>query len=325
MALNASFIIHDSSFTTGPARRGFTLLEFVVAMAVFSVALSGLVPLLAILSRDLQPLRKSSAPGGYDCFTPARDGNTTGANLVYQRHPWYFSADVNPWVRKLGASAALATAPASGTSPVPIQSAVEFQDDYELGSQTAQDGPGTYAGAGDWTNQANGSDLLDYHYHKAPLAPDTTTDNATWNLSVATSGWYSIQASWPADFRTTNPGWTLGTVPYSVTNTPAGGTAVTSGPFAVDQTQDATTGVSDGVRVWWNVTGPINLQKGAVVVTLSVPQSTSDTCYVLADGIRIVRNDLKVRSVQRSLSRMNGNSDGCDAKVNVSVTVNLCK
>ena len=42
-------------------------------------------------------------------------------------------------------------------------------------------------------------------------------------------------------------------------------------PFSVDQTQGPSTGISDGVNVWWNVTGPIKLQKGTVVVTLGVP------------------------------------------------------
>ena len=62
-----------------------------------------------------------------------------------------------------------------------------------------------------------------------------------------------------------------------------------------------------------------------VVVTLNVLPSASDTCYALADGIQIVRNDVIVKSIQRSLSQMNGNSDGSDVKVNVSITVNLCK
>ena len=48
-----------------------------------------------------------------------------------------------------------------------------------------------------------------------------------------------------------------------------------SSPFSVDQTQGPSTGISDGVNVWWNVTGPINLQKGTVVVTLGVPSSAT--------------------------------------------------
>jgi hypothetical protein len=302
-------------------------LEFVVAMVVFSVALTGLLPLLAILSRELQPLRKQGAPGGYECFTPARDGNTTGGNLVYQQHNWYLTPSPDPWVRKLGAGAVAATAPASGVSPIPVQSAVVFQYAYQPGGQTAQDGPGTYASVGNWVYQSTGSGVTSYYYYQAPVAPATTTDNATWTLSVTRAGWYSIQASWPVDFCATIAGSTLGTVPYAVTNngTPVINNAGVSSPFSVDQTQDASTGISDGVSVWWNVTGPVNLQPGTVVVTLNVPPSTSNSCYVLADGIRIVRNDLALVSIQRSLNQMNGNSDGSDVEVNVSAAVNLCK
>ena len=84
-------------------------------------------------------------------------------------------------------------------------------------------------------------------------------------------------------------------MPYTIANN---GTPVAVSPFSVAQTQDASTGISDGVSVWWNVTGPINLQKGAVTVTLGVPSSTLDNCYVLAGGIRIVRNDLQVVLIQ---------------------------
>ncbi len=309
------------------ARRGFSLLEFVVAMVVFSVALTGLLPLLTILSRDLQPLRKQGAPGGYGCFTPARDGNTTGSNLIYQQHSWYLAPYTDPWVRKLGASAAAATTPPSGVSPTPIQSPVVFQYAYGPGGPTAQDGPGTFVAVGSWVYQPNGAGITNYYYDQAPVAPATTTDNATWTLNVTTAGWYSIQASWPADFCTTNPGYTLETVQYAVTNngTPVTNNAGVSSPFSVDQTQGPSTGISDGVNVWWNVTGPIKLQKGTVVVTLGVPSSATNTGCVLADAVRIVRNDLQVLSIQRALNQMNGNSDGSDVNVNLSATVNLCK
>ena len=302
-------------------RRGFSFLELVVAMVVFSVALSGLLPLLAILSRDLQPLRKHGAPGGYDCSTPARDGNTTGSNLVYQQHSWYLAANREPWVRKLGASAATATTPPSGVSPIPLQPAVVFQYCYPPSSPSPDDGAGSFAAAGSW-DYSGSADITGYFYHPAPVAPQTTTDNATWTLNVATAGWYSIQASWPVGFCTANPSYCLGTAPYAVTNN---GTPLAASPFAVDQTQGAGTGISDGVNVWWNVSGPVNLQPGTLVVTLGVPPSASSNCYVLAGGIRIVRNDLAVVSVHRAFNQMNGNSDGSDVEVNVSATVNLCK
>ena len=42
------------------AARGFTFLEFTVALVVLGVALAGLFPLLAITSRGLQPIKTTS-------------------------------------------------------------------------------------------------------------------------------------------------------------------------------------------------------------------------------------------------------------------------
>ena len=293
-------------------------------MVVFSVALSGLFPLLAILSRDLQPLRqKRPRPRTTASRRPGTETPPAATSPISDTPGILRPITIRGSANSARVAAVASTAPTSAFSPVPIQPAVVFQDDYEPGSMTPDDGPGSYANVGNWTYQPNGSDLLDYHCDNAPLAPATTTDNATWNLSVTTAGWYSIQATWPPDFCTTHPGWSLGTVQYAVTNN---GTAVANSPFSVDQSQDVSTGINDAGRVWWNVTtGPVWLQKGTVAVTLNILPSASDACYVLADGIQIVRNDVIIKSLQRSLSQMNGNSDGSDVAVNVSITVNLCK
>ncbi len=91
--------------------RGFTFLEFTVALVVLGIALAGLFPLLAITSRGLQPIKNDSA-----CAhgTPARDwgkNSTDDASInplqQNQRHCWYvtpYNYD-DPWLRKLGASA----------------------------------------------------------------------------------------------------------------------------------------------------------------------------------------------------------------------------
>lgn len=110
----------------GPARRAYTMVEVVVAMAVLGITVSGLFPLLTILSRDLQPIRKFARDGSasYDCRTPARDGNAANFpvdNPVFYPHTWYFTPAndtsnppdpaVGAWVRKLGAGASLSTTP----------------------------------------------------------------------------------------------------------------------------------------------------------------------------------------------------------------------
>ena len=136
---------------------GYTLVELIVAITVLGIALSGLFPLTAILYRHLQPL-KTPASGGYDCRTPARDGNTTG-NVAYSQHNWYLTPYAGSGA-KLGASAQLLSALPGGsvpngftqtTSPEPLPPPVVFLDDYEPNgspSSNPNDGSGTFTCSG---------------------------------------------------------------------------------------------------------------------------------------------------------------------------------
>jgi prepilin-type N-terminal cleavage/methylation domain-containing protein len=108
------------------SRRGFTFLEFLVALVVLGVALSGLLPLIAITSRHLQPPKPvlfNNADGSKttvaDCRSPARDWWASSSDYdadthVQSRQNWlmtpYLSfasgtVTADPWMRKLGASA----------------------------------------------------------------------------------------------------------------------------------------------------------------------------------------------------------------------------
>ena len=61
---------------TQPIRQGFTFFEFMVALVVLGIALSGLFPLLAISSRELRPIKQTDGTPTFDCRTPARDWGT---------------------------------------------------------------------------------------------------------------------------------------------------------------------------------------------------------------------------------------------------------
>jgi prepilin-type N-terminal cleavage/methylation domain-containing protein len=71
--------------TARTPRRGFSLLEFQVALVVFGIALAGLFPLVVMHSRGLESLEKKSAAAGQ----------------------WYLAPSPDAWARKLGAAAAL--------------------------------------------------------------------------------------------------------------------------------------------------------------------------------------------------------------------------
>jgi prepilin-type N-terminal cleavage/methylation domain-containing protein len=215
---------------------GYTLLEFIVAMTVLGIALSGLFPLTAILSRHLQPV-KTPTSGGYDCRTPARDGNTTG-NVAYSQHTWYLAPYAGPWARKLGASAQLLSALPGGSpppgfaqtnSPVPVPPPVVSLDDYEPNgspSSNPNDGSGTFACSGSgWqyvpsSGQPSFGDGGDYHSHLVPIDQNDSSlsDTASWQITVPADGWYTVQATWPATSDTTLP---LAGAAYQVAITPA--------------------------------------------------------------------------------------------------------
>jgi hypothetical protein len=308
------------------------MVEVVVAMVVFGIALTGLFPLLAIMSRDLQPIKKidSSGTATYRCETPARDGNIDGADFSpvpnFEKHVWYVAPSTDPWVRKLGAGAqwysttmSAATAPAGFTasaSPIPIGAPFAQQDDDE-------DADAGYVDSftdSDWVYNASASAALgaDCHRHDALPAGSAPTAWATWTLTVPVAGWYSVQATWPfgADQVTD--------AVYSVS---VNGTPLTSVVGSVNQTSDPE-GVEDDDGTKWAglTTAPIQLAAGATVqVQLHNVRASSAVAgkFVVADGARIVRNEVKVVSLDRSLKEANSNRNNADITARVAVKVNI--
>jgi prepilin-type N-terminal cleavage/methylation domain-containing protein len=302
-----------------PLRRGFTFLEFMVAMVVLGVALSGLFPLLAITSRQLQPVKNPT----FDCRTPARDWGTDGYDdpqtnppLRNQRHVWRLTPYDDPWLRKLGTSAQVTSGSVASSTPVPIQSSIVFLDDYEPnGTQVnnTTDGSGTYTSTG-WTAGTASGYHQDYHYHEAPT--DTpSSDAAIWQLTIVADGWYSIQATWPTD-----TGKTLTNATYQVVAAGYNGSSAPQnnpGNGIADATANGTT--------WWPITAPaiLHLAPGTVTVRLNVPLATVPNTFVIADAVRIVQNAVAIKSIERSLSGANQNSSNADVTAKVSVTVNI--
>ncbi len=200
----------------------------------------------------------------------------------------------------------------TSTSLQPTQPSVVYLDDYD-GSPTGADGTGTFVAGSATTLSASGGYKGDYHYAETT----TTAPLATWSITAVSDGWYSIEATWP-----TNSGLTLTNATYVVTapnNTPS---TLTLSP--VNQASSGT-GItdSDGVT-WWPVLPAGNrcvklLKNDVVTVTLSAAQTQSGV-FLIADGVRIVRNDVTITSVTRSFGCTN-----TDVTANVSVTVNIAQ
>jgi hypothetical protein len=293
------------------ARRAFTFTEFTVALVVFAVALTGLVPLVAIMSRDLQPLQGGAS-------SPARDWSNSDCPIVARRPTtWYLTPSDDLWACKLGASALLSGAAPSSSTPS-IQSPVVFLDD---------DGTAGPSGTAASFTAGTASTLtpvtpLGYNNNYRYAETLSTQFIAIWQITIGADGWYSVQATWP-----TTTGRQLTNATYVVAaphNTPS---TLTTSP--VNQATPGT-GISDsGGVTWWPVTPPGNrsvklLKNDTVTVTLSAPLAQPGV-FLIADAVRVVQNDVSLDSVERSVDGKNSNSQGAAVTANVTVTVNLAQ
>ena len=320
-------------------RAAFTLLELVISLLVFGIALSGLIPLVTVLSRDLQPIKHIASDGvvTYQSGSPARDGNTSGAGIdpppAYVQHVWYVTAYDDPWVRKLGASARLTPVTAGGsppsiftsaTSPTPSQPYVLVADD----DNDALDEP--YADSGGWAydgtsaTEALGGDMHRQQAKRADMPP-ASAHHAKWTLIVQNDGWYSIQATWPASSdQIDDAKYTVwkktGTQDYE---------QVTGVNPSMNQTIPPDDVVDADERPWEDLTEtPVRLAKDDVIQVLLSDiraASTENGKYVVSDAVRLieVRNKVRITSIERSPTGANQNSENQDVTVHAAVTVNL--
>jgi hypothetical protein len=291
------------------ARRAFTFTEFTVALVVFAVALTGLLPLVTIMSRDLQPMSGGAS-------SPARDFSNSDCPVAARRPTtWYVTPSDDLWACKLGAGAMLSgTAPSSSTPS--IQSPVVFLDDD---GTTGPSGTSASFIAGT-ASTLTPVTPLGYNNNYRYAETLSTQFIAVWQITIGADGWYSVQTTWPT--TTARP---LTNATYVVTaphNTPS---TLTLSP--VNQAAPGT-GVSDASGVtWWPVTPPgyrsVRLLKNDIVtVTLSALVAQPGV-YLIADAVRVVQNDVSLDSVERSVDGKNSNSQGAAVTANVTVTVNL--
>lgn len=334
--------------------RAFTLLEITVATVILSIAIGGLFPLIVVMSRDLQPVRKENQNdlAIYECRSPARDGNTQANHSPpppsgYSQHTWYLApvtdltsgtpnGNTTVWARKLGGSARLlATAmPATttptdwpSTTPIPVGALMARQDNYS-GTPGSNDGSGTFEvspnyGPGAWTYNMNVTDAFDTdtHRYEAVVLGQTSSDYAKWTLTVPSDGWYSIQATWPASSDQ---------IDDAVFTVFLNGTQMTGSPVSVNQSF-APVGVTDSDNRTWAYIIPatVHLSKNdQIVVQLSVVRGANSTevgKFVVADAVRVVQNEVSVNSINRAIGQANKNGavSQADVTANVTVTVNL--
>jgi len=287
--------------------RGLTLLEFIVAMVILGIALAGMYPLVAIMSRSMRPLRDKSDPKTLKYVSPARDWDYDAANAAGEkRHTWYLLPFNEPWARKLGAGARVSRDETAFTA----YTAASIEP-ASLGPVTPEHGAPAYVETGaDWQAPSNVS-----HYHAVLASDSTEVCNVVWTLTVETTGWYWIQAGWPSD-----TGLNLATnVGYTVTPSISGQT----NPIAINQSA-VSPRIQEGAAnyYWYNISNQpvkINADSGPVAVTvqLDVPKDDAQAGkQAVAAGVRLVQNDVMVETLTRT-----PNSETAAAGVSVTVKV----
>jgi hypothetical protein len=286
------------------------MVEVVVAMVVFSIALTGLIPLLSILSRDLQPIPQiQDGATTYKSISPARDGNADGTknSPAYQQHTWYVMPYGDIWTRKLGASAQLSYEVPVGfadPSPLPIELISSEKDDQDpdIISTGTWVSPYLPPGGGAFRNACRRCSSL-----PMGTAPTATI---TWQLNAPSAGWYSVQATWPAD-----TGQAVDALFYV--------NGIATAP--VDQSEPPD-GVQDANGQRWHQLTVLSLHKNDnVIIILSNTRAGVLTTGepVVADGVRIVRsNEVNLVSVDRSTAGT-ASQDNLNVSAQVTVTVNL--
>ena len=154
-------------------KRGFSLLEFQVALVLLGIALTGLFPLVAVYSKGIATL-EGRLPLQAVC---------------------YVVPSLDPWARKLGAAAEVTAIPPAPPVPPPVL--------------TIDDGDPAYAETGGgWTTQTDPAAFQGhYRWHASQAGiPDT----ACWQFSGVPPGWYQIVATWlPAPDRSTTAAYAI--------------------------------------------------------------------------------------------------------------------
>jgi prepilin-type N-terminal cleavage/methylation domain-containing protein len=275
------------------ARRGFSLLEFIVALVVLGIALTGLFPLAIVCSRTVTNLEACNPETGRWQLSAAGSQWTFHDPLGQRPDMWYLVPSTDEWARKLGLSAALVDAAPAAWSAPPLL----IDDDNDTTDSA-------YASDPQWVDGPSESYLGDSHL--LTLTPSTPTSKATWTFSNLPAGYCQIQATWPTVNQDNNAVYTVFDGDHQLI------VAV-----QVNQHNPGQTPVAYGGRTWYVLqTIFARTVSGAATAVVQVELSSPDAAGVLAaDAVRLVGNTVAVQSLQKSPA--GGSSPAVSATVSV--------
>jgi hypothetical protein len=270
------------------------MLEFIVAMIVLGIALTGLFPLEVMQSRVIESLELRYTEKGnqanldhqHNWNSPVMRSDLESSDTIPREDygDWFMIPSTDPLARKLGAAASL-----SLTDVAPSDPPVTLIDDDEVTTS-----PDTYLENGiGWTTVAGG---YEDHTRRHPMQDPPAGYNAIWTFSNVPPGRYKILVTWAASAElATNAQYIMkgsdGTPftcnPVNQTSDPSGG-VYKNRPWEVLLNQNPALGpqtvISDGT--------------GAVVVQLNC----NATAAVIADAVRIVPAPT-ILSLEKSFNR----------------------
>jgi prepilin-type N-terminal cleavage/methylation domain-containing protein len=304
-------------------RRGFSMLEFLVAMTIFGIALAGLFPLLAKYSLHAQRLEKCSAESGrweQDAtkktwtFLPRdpRYAEFSNNYYNYQKLPsdqtnqysypdqWNLVPADDPWMWKLGAAASLVPDDPSGLTVTGGTHRPYFRP-FPYAASPTPGPPGLVADTvqadncyseGDDMGWIDGLPSVYKGNSRLHASGSTQSWAATWTFTNVQPGWYDIMATWPYPTAAPEPptdGMAARNTIYQLLD---GGGAVLKTSASVDQSV-APVGTSLDNAVWQTIMTAyikkrdINVNNGDTVrVQIQVPALGSG--FITADGMRLV-------------------------------------
>jgi prepilin-type N-terminal cleavage/methylation domain-containing protein len=279
-------------------RSGFTMLEFIVAMIVLGIALTGLLPLEIMQSRVIESLElRYTAKGNqtnldlnHEWNSPVLRGQIDSEEPIPREDygNWYMIPSSDPLARKLGAPAEFSlTLPAS--TPV-----VNLVDDVDPANSDYEEvGTGWVAGT---TVSVYGNDSRRHELQATP------TDYAVWTFTNVAPGRYYILATWK---ESSDLAGGTNQAKYEIYD---GATDTTPSTVFVNQ-QNAPSGAVYKGRPWQTLKSKL-IVNGTIKVRLYANSEKA----VLADAVRIVRAP-QVLSLNKSF-----NSEDVTLKVKIPLT-----
>ena len=258
-------ICHKTSRIT-PTRPGFTFLEFLVAMVVLGIALTGLFPLMVVCSRGVESLELRYTEQGNknnNWFSPVYRTDTAGAGVIPREDygTWYMIPSSDSWARKLGAVATFSRVGSTASPPATIA------DDLDTTGYVTNP-------TSDWVDKTDTNAFRGHYQQHDSSSP--ATDTAMWTFSDVVPGRYVVLATWP---QVSDP---AAHAKYEVYDDNTSKATVNN----VDQT--TAPGDSSSVyqgRPWRSLTTQ-TFTTGTIRVKLSSNSNTEKA--VVADAVRIV-------------------------------------